>query len=112
MARARIKKDEMVVVISGKDRDLTTPRRVLQVDPSAERVLVEGVNMVKRHTKPNPQRNIKGGVLEREAPIHVSNLMLVCPRCGNPTRVGVEMLADGGKARRCKREDCGQQLDS
>ena len=69
MAKARVKKGYMVVVISGKDRDLTTPRRVLQVDPSKNRVLVEGVNMVKRHTRPNPQRNNQGGIVEREAMI-------------------------------------------
>ena len=67
MAKARVKKGDMVVVISGKDKDLTTPRRVLQVDPSKNRVLVEGVNMVKRHTRPNPQRNNQGGIVEREA---------------------------------------------
>ena len=74
MSKARIKKGDMVVVISGKDRDLSTPRRVLEVMNGNSRVLVEGVGMVKRHTKPNPQRNVKGGILERESPIHLSNV--------------------------------------
>ena len=74
MAKIRIKKEDSVIVISGKDRDLTKSRRVLQVIPSSQRVLVEGANLIKRHTRPNPQRNIKGGIVERESPMHVSNV--------------------------------------
>ena len=73
MAKVRIRKEDQVYVISGKDRDLERPRRVLQVLPRQQRVLVEGANIIKRHTRPNPQRNIKGGIVERESPIHVSN---------------------------------------
>ena len=103
MARVRnkpkIKKGDMVVVISGKDRDRTKPHRVLQVMPADSRLLVEGVNMVKRHTKPNPQRNIKGGVLERETLIHISNVMLFDPETSKPTRVGKKVLEDGRRVR-------------
>ncbi len=103
MPKVRIKKEDQVFVIKGKDRDLTTPRRVLQVLPKTKRVLVEGANMMKRHTKPNPQKNIKGGVLEREATIHISNLMLVDPETKKPTRVGSKQLDDGRRVRVAKR---------
>ncbi|NIL99591.1 MAG: 50S ribosomal protein L24 [Acidobacteria bacterium] len=90
MSKARVKKGDMVVVISGKDRDLTQPRRVLEVDRRGDRVLVEGAGVIKRHTKPNPQKNIKGGIVERESPIHVSNVMLVDPDSKKPSRVGIQ----------------------
>jgi large subunit ribosomal protein L24 len=109
MRKVRIKKEDQVVVIKGKDRDLTKSRRVLQVMPQKGTVLVEGANMSKRHTKPNPQRNIKGGVLEKEAPIHVSNLMLVDPETKKPTRVGMKTLDDGRRVRVAKRS--GAVLD-
>lgn len=89
MSKARIKKGDMVVVIAGKDRDLKQVRRVLEVLPRAERVLVEGAGMIKRHTRPNPQKNIKGGIVERESPIHVSNVMPMDPESKRPTRVGM-----------------------
>lgn len=103
MGKVRIKKEDQVVVIAGKDRDLTKPRRVLQVMRAEERVLVEGANMVKRHTRPNPQRNIKGGIVEREAPLHVSNVMLWDPEAKRPTRVGSKTLDDGRKVRVARR---------
>ena len=109
MGKLRIKKEDMVVVIAGKDRDLTKQRRVLQVLPAAGKVLVEGAHMVKRHTKPNPQRNIKGGVLEKESPMDVSNVMLVDPESGKPTRVGIKFLDDGRRVRVARRS--GAQLD-
>ena len=99
MGKTRIKKGDMVVVISGKDRDPSTPRRVLQVMNASSRVLVEGANMVKRHTRPNPQRNIKGGILERESPLHVSNVMPVDPESKRPTRVRYKVLEDGKRVR-------------
>jgi large subunit ribosomal protein L24 len=110
MAKARVKKGDMVVVISGKDRDLTTPRRVLQVDPSRNRVLVEGVNIVKRHTRPNPQRNNQGGIVERESMIHLSNVMPLDPDSKKRTRVGAKILEDGTRARTAKRS--GTMLDT
>lgn len=109
MGKTRIKKDDMVYVIAGKDRDLTKPRRVLQVVAGGERVLVEGANLIKRHTRPNPQRNVKGGIVERESPIHHSNVMPVDPETKRPTRVGGTRLADGRLVRVAKRS--GAQLD-
>jgi large subunit ribosomal protein L24 len=68
-------------------------------------VLVEGVNFVKRHTKPNPQKNVKGGVMEREAPLHASNVQILCPECDKPTRIGKRILDDGRKVRVCRKCD-------
>jgi large subunit ribosomal protein L24 len=99
MSKARVKKGDMVIVIAGKSRDRTTPRRVLEVDPARDRALVEGVNLIKRHEKPNPQRNSKGGILERESYIHLSNLMPVDPETKKPTRVGAKTLEDGTRIR-------------
>jgi large subunit ribosomal protein L24 len=76
---------------------------VLRVIPDANRVVVEGVNFVKRHTKPNPGKNIKGGIVEREASLHASNVQLVCPECGAATRVGRQVLDDGRKVRICRK---------
>ena len=107
--KQRIRKEDSVIVVSGKDRDLTKPRRVLQVLPRQNRVLVEGVNVVKRHTRPNPQKNIKGGIMEREQPIHVSNVMLVDPDTKKPTRVGRKVLEDGKRVRVARRS--GELID-
>ena len=96
-----IRKNDNVLVITGKNRG--TRGRVLRVDPDKNRLVVEGVNVIKRHTKPNPQRNIKGGVVEREAPIHASNVQLVCPECGKQTRIGRKVLGDGRKVRICRK---------
>ncbi|MCD6451207.1 MAG: 50S ribosomal protein L24 [Acidobacteria bacterium] len=107
MAKVSIKKNDIVLVIQGKDRG--KQGKVLRVFPKRERALVEKVNMVKRHTRANPQKNIKGGIVEREAPIHISNLMVICPECGEPTRVGHIFLEDGKKVRVCKK--CQGVLD-
>ena len=96
-----IRKNDNVVVITGKDRDKRG--RVLKVVPATNRLIVEGVNIIKRHTKPNPQRNIKGGLVEREAPLHASNVQLVCPECSKPTRIGRKILGDGRKVRICRK---------
>jgi large subunit ribosomal protein L24 len=109
MPRFNIKKEDQVYVIKGKGRDLTTPHRVLRVYPSREMVLVEGANIVKRHTRPNPQRNVKGGIVEREAPLHISNVMLVDPETNKPTRVGRKKLEDGKWVRVAKKS--GAMLD-
>jgi large subunit ribosomal protein L24 len=105
-----VKAKDTVLVLSGKDRG----RRgtVLSVDRVKDRALVEGVNVQKKHVRADPRKGVKGGILEREAPLPVSNLMVVCPRCGNPTRVGHEILSSGKKARRCSREGCRQQMDA
>jgi len=96
-----IRRNDNVVVITGKDRGKRG--RVLKVVPSTNRLIVEGVNFIKRHTKPNPQRQIKGGVIEREAAVHASNVQLVCPECGKPTRLGRKILGDGRKVRICRK---------
>jgi large subunit ribosomal protein L24 len=109
--RIDLKKEDTVKVISGRDKGKTG--RVLNVNRESGRVLVEHVMMVKRHTRPNPQKQIKGGIAERESPIAASNLMIVCPGCNKAVRVAhhVDHLA-GGKTRRtrvCRK--CGQLLD-
>ena len=96
-----IRKNDNVVVTTGKDRGKRG--RVMRIVAEKNRVVVEGVNVIKRHTKANPQRNIKGGVVEREAPVHASNVQLVCPECGQPTRIGSKVLGDGRKVRVCRK---------
>jgi large subunit ribosomal protein L24 len=103
---AGVRKDDMVVVGTGKDRGKRG--KVLSVDPQKGRVVVETVHMIKRHTKPNP-KNQQGGILEYEAPIHISNVMVVCGACGKPTRIGRKRLKDGGVMRVCKH--CGESVD-
>jgi len=98
-----VRKNDTVVVVGGKDRGKRG--RVLRVVPDRNRVIVEGVNFIKRHTRPNPQQNVKGGVVEREASLHASNVQIVCPECGAPTRIGHEILGDGRKVRMCRKCD-------
>jgi large subunit ribosomal protein L24 len=95
-----IRKNDTVVVTTGKDSGKRG--RVLKVLPAKNRVVVEGVNIIKRHTRPNPQRNIKGGIVEREASVHASNVQLICPECGKMTRVGHRM--DGERKQRICRK--------
>ncbi|ADG04942.1 ribosomal protein L24 [Kyrpidia tusciae DSM 2912] len=104
--KMRIKKGDMVAVIAGKDKG--KKGRVLAAYPKKQRVLVEGVNMVKRHMKPNPTYP-QGGIISKEAPLHVSNVMIVDPKTGEPTRVGMKILADGKKVRYAKKS--GEILD-
>ena len=92
-----IRKNDQVVVRAGKDRGKRG--RVLSVLPEKNRVIVEGVNLIKRHTKPNPQKNIKGGIVEREAAIHASNVMLLDPDSNEATRIGSKKLPDGTRVR-------------
>ena len=92
-----IRKNDQVIVRAGKDRG--KKGRVLSVHPDRNRVVVEGVNLIKRHTRPNPQKNVKGGIVEREAAIHASNVMLLDPDTNEPTRVGKKVLADGTRVR-------------
>src|SRR5512132_3625486 len=101
--KIRLRKNDVVEVIAG--RDSGKRGKVLVVLPEKNRVIVQGVNFIKRHTRPNPQRNIKGGIAEREAPIHASNVMVVCGECGERTRIGSKKLADGDKARICRKCD-------
>ena len=92
-----IRKNDQVMVRAGKDRG--KKGRVLSVVPDKNRVIVEGVNVIKRHTRPNPQKNIKGGIVEREASIHASNVMLLDPDTNEPTRVGKKVMSDGSRVR-------------
>jgi large subunit ribosomal protein L24 len=96
-----IRRNDAVVVTAGKDRGKRG--RVLKVLPAANRLVVEGVNFVSRHTRPNPGKNIKGGIMKREAPLHASNVQLVCPECGARTRIGRKILGDGRKVRTCRK---------
>ena len=98
--KLKIKKGDQVLVIAGKNRG--AKGKVLRMVPTQGKAIVEGVNMIKRHTKPNPQRQIQGGVVEREAPIAVSKLMLIDPDSGKPTRVGWKRDADGTVSRVAK----------
>jgi large subunit ribosomal protein L24 len=105
---ARIRSEDEVIVIGGKDRGKRG--KVLRVDPKKERVFVEGLNMIKRHQRPQQTAGgqTAGGVIEREGPIHVSNVMLIDPKDNKPTRVGTD-LVDGKRVRVAKRS--GQRLD-
>ena len=96
-----IRKNDNVLVVTGKDRGKRG--RVLKVAREKNRLVIEGVNLIKRHTKPNPGKNVKGGIVEREAPVHASNVQLVCPECGAQTRIGHKMLGDGRKVRICRK---------
>lgn len=100
MPKMKINKGDEVMVISGKDRGKSG--KVLRVDREAQRIVVEGVNFVKRNTRPNPSKNIQGGIVEREAPIHVSNVLVISPESGRPSRVGYTVLDDGRKVRVAK----------
>ncbi|MDY7076825.1 MAG: 50S ribosomal protein L24 [Chloroflexota bacterium] len=106
---AKIKKGDTVEVISGNDRDL---RGMVQwVLPKSERVVISGINVVKKHQRPirAGRAQVQPGIIEFEAPIHISNVMLVCPRCDQRTRVGFAWQEDGRKARVCKQ--CGEVID-
>ena len=108
---ARVRKDDMVKVISGKDKGKTG--RVLRVEPGKNRVFIEGLNIQKRHQRPRTLRDVQrggeaGGIIEREGPIHVSNVMLLDPKTGNPTRVSVKR--DGGRRVRVSKVS-GEDID-
>jgi large subunit ribosomal protein L24 len=96
-----IRHGDNVKVMSGRDKGKTG--RVLSVNPWKNTVTVEHANIIKRHTRPNPQKNVKGGIVDKEAPIQVSNVLLVCPGCGKHTRAGHTTLPDGTKTRICRR---------
>src|SRR6266576_5112549 len=96
-AMPAIKKNDEVYILRGKDRGKTG--RVLIVLPRDQKIVVEGIQMIKRHTRPNPQRNIKGGIVEKEAAIHISNVAIVCKNCKKHTRIANKPLADGRSSR-------------
>jgi large subunit ribosomal protein L24 len=117
----RIKKGDLVQVLAGKDRG--KQGRVLQARPRDRRVIVENLNLAKRHTKPRPIRDstrmgganiIPGGIIEKPVPLDVSNVMIVCPTCKQPTRVGIKVKDVKGelvRVRVCKSDGCGQEID-
>ena len=110
----RIRKGDLVHILSGKDRG--KQGRVIDARPKDNKVIVENLNLVKRHTKPRPaprnsgsQQVIPGGVIEKEAALALSNVQLVCPSCGKPSRVGYRVNEDGTKVRVCR--NCGKDVD-
>lgn len=103
---SRVKKDDVVMVISGKDRG--KKGKVLKTYPSEKKVIVEGVNFTKKHQRPTNQYR-EGGIIERESPIYVSKVLVVCPNCDKPTRIAHKKLEDGSKVRACKK--CGEIID-
>ena len=119
--KMKVKKGDTVQILTGKDRGKRG--RVIEARPSERRVIVENLNVAKRHTRPRPIRDtsrmggaqvVPGGILDKPAPVPVSNVMVVCPVCGNPTRVGIlgkEIKGEVVRVRVCKREGCGQELD-
>ena len=107
MPKANIKKEDQVYVLRGRDRGKTG--RVLQVLPKEGRAIVERINIIKRHTRPNPQKNIKGGLVEKEQPISMASIMVICGECGARTRVNHTRLPDGRKMRVCKK--CNGSID-
>jgi large subunit ribosomal protein L24 len=102
----KIKKNDLVKVISGNYKGLEG--KVLKVFPETDRIIVEKVHLIKRHMRKQSGQGQQGGIVEKEAPIHVSDVMFVCPKCSKPTRTSIIVLADGSKARRCKK--CKEML--
>jgi large subunit ribosomal protein L24 len=102
----KIKKNDKVIVIAGKEKGKIGS--VLKVDSEKGRVIVEKVNMVKQHARPGA-KTAKGGIIEKESPLRVSNLMVVCNKCAEPTRIGHRLLEDGSKVRVCRK--CNEPMD-
>ena len=119
--KMKVKKGDLVHMINGKDRG--KQGRVIEARPTERRVIVENLNIVKRHTRPRPIKDSSrmggpqiqpGGIIEKAAPIDVSNVMVVCPTCKLPTRVGIafkDVKGEQVKVRVCKRDGCGQEID-
>ncbi|PLX73111.1 MAG: 50S ribosomal protein L24 [Desulfuromonas sp.] len=106
VAKLHVKKDDTVMILAGKDKGKTG--KVLRVLPEKQRVLVENLNMIKRHTRPT-QTNNEGGIIEKEAPVAISNVQLVCSSCNKAARTGQRVLDDGKKVRYCKK--CNEIVD-
>ena len=110
--RLPIKAKDTVMIISGKERGSRAAKtkrgKVLKVIPEQNHVIVERLNFIKRHTRPSAVQR-QGGIIEKEAPVHISNVMIVCPKCDEPTRIGKRFLEDGTKVRVCKH--CDEILD-
>jgi large subunit ribosomal protein L24 len=120
--RLKVHKGDVVQMITGKDRG--KQGRVLEARPGDKRVVVENLNMVKRHQRPRPMKDpsrmgapqiVPGGIIEKAAAVPVSNVMVVCPTCNRPTRIGMvekEIKGQTVRVRVCKRADCGQEIDA
>jgi large subunit ribosomal protein L24 len=120
-SKLKIKKGDLVEIVSGKDRG--KQGRVIEARPGERRVVVENLNQIKRHTRPRAMKDasrmgspqvVPGGIIEKPAPIDISNVMIVCPVCNKTTRVGVKIVERKGetnKVRVCRREECGQEID-
>ena len=106
MAMAHVRKGDTVMVVAGKERGKRG--KVLRVIPGKGRVLIEHINMIKKHQRPT-QKLRQGGIIEREGPLALSNVLPICARCDKPSRTGIKTLADGRKIRICKR--CGEAID-
>ena len=104
--KSHIKKNDLVMVINGKEKGKSG--RVLKVLPEKERVLIEKINFVKRHSRPHGQQR-RGGIIEKEAPLHVSNVMLLCEKCNKPVRIGHRIIEGSKKTRFCLK--CGEIFD-
>ncbi|MGQ9618112.1 MAG: 50S ribosomal protein L24 [Candidatus Aminicenantia bacterium] len=107
MMGLKIKRNDVVVVVAGKDKG--KKGKVLKVFKNKNMALVEKVRLMKEFVRPNPSKNVQGGIVEKEAPIHISNLMIYCSECDRGVRVGFKMLQDGSKVRVCKK--CGSIFD-
>jgi large subunit ribosomal protein L24 len=119
--KMKVKKGDLVQILTGKDRG--KQGRVIEARPSERRVIVENLNVAKRHRKPRPIRDssrmggtqiMPGGIMDMPSPVPVANVMVVCPVCGNPTRVGIvekDVKGEIVRVRVCKREGCGQEID-
>ena len=117
-----IRKGDKVMVVSGDDRgsqgevQRVMPakwgkgRRAGERNPNGDRVVVAGINLIKKHQRRTGNVNTQFGIIEREAPIHISNVALICPKCGKPTRVAHQVYADGSRGRQCK--ECGEAIDA
>jgi large subunit ribosomal protein L24 len=106
VSRFHIKKNDLVMVTQGREKGKSG--RVLKVLPEKERVLIEKINFVKRHSRPHGQQR-RGGIIEKEAPLHISNVMLLCEKCNKPVRIGHRVLEGNKKARVCRK--CGEIFD-
>jgi large subunit ribosomal protein L24 len=104
--RLNLKKGDLVMVMAGKEKGKTG--RILRILTKKDRAIVEKINFVKRHQRPTGQQR-QGGIIEKESPLRLSNLMLVCDNCNRPVRLGMKVLEDGKKARHCKK--CGEIVD-
>jgi large subunit ribosomal protein L24 len=100
VTKLHVKKDDLVMIIAGKDKGKSG--KVLRVMPDKGRVLIENLNLIKRHTRPT-QANNEGGIIEKEAPVAISNVQFMCQGCNKPARTGIRVLEDGSKVRFCKK---------